>query len=163
MIISRTRLVGMNNSSVNRFVAKVRRTIPIQGLVNVLLTTSSEMKSLNARFRGKDEATDVLSFPANGMNGLAGEIAISSEIAKQNAQLLGHSPADEIKVLILHGLLHLAGYDHEMDHGEMRLEEQRLRQALKLPVTLIQRNKGDIAVRARPPKINASRTARLKR
>jgi probable rRNA maturation factor len=121
------------------------------------------MKSLNARFRGKDEATDVLSFPANGMDGLAGEIAISLEIAKQNAQLLGHSAADEVKVLILHGGLHLAGYDHESDHGEMSREEQRLREALKLPVALIQRNKENLTVRGKPPKIKASGTARRKR
>jgi probable rRNA maturation factor len=153
----------MNNSSVERFVTKIRRAIPIQGLVNVLLTTSSEMKSLNARFRGKDEATDVLSFPANGMDGLAGEIAISLEIAKQNAQLLGHSAADEVKVLILHSGLHLAGYDHENDRGEMSREEQRLREALKLPVALIQRNKENLTVRGKPPKIKASGTARRKR
>src|SRR5450631_885801 len=77
MIIARTRFAGMNGLSLGRFVAKARRSIPIPGLVNVLVATSGEMKSLNARFRGKDETTDVLSFPTDGIDSLAGEIAIS--------------------------------------------------------------------------------------
>jgi probable rRNA maturation factor len=108
--------------------------------VNVLITTNKEMKSLNASFRRKDEATDVLSFPAEGVNGLAGEIAISLELAKANAERLGHSTSDELKILILHGMLHLAGYDHEKDHGEMSKKERRLRESLNLPVGLIERN-----------------------
>jgi probable rRNA maturation factor len=134
----------MNGLSLGKFVAKARRSIPIPGLVNVLVATSGEMKSLNARFRGKDEATDVLSFPTGGTDGLAGEIAISFEIAKENAGKLGHSTADEIKILILHGMLHLAGYDHEKDHGEMSREERRLREVLRLPDGLIERNNSTI-------------------
>lgn len=130
----------MNHASMTRFVATVRRSIAIEGIVNVLITTNKEMKSLNASFRRKDESTDVLSFPAEGVNGLAGEIAISLELAKANAERLGHSTSDEIKILILHGMLHLAGYDHEKDHGEMSKKERRLRESLNLPVGLIQRN-----------------------
>lgn len=140
MIISRARLVGMNHASMTRFVATVRRSVAIEGIVNVLITTNKEMKSLNASFRRKDEATDVLSFPAEGVNGLAGEIAISLELAKANAERLGHSTSDELKILILHGMLHLAGYDHEKDHGEMSKKERRLRESLNLPVGLIERN-----------------------
>ena len=129
----------MTEPSIERFVGKVRRAIPLQGLVNALLTTNREMKDLNSRFRGKNEATDVLSFPSNSADRLAGEIAISCDIAKVNAQRLGHSASDEIKILILHGLLHLADYDHETDRGSMRREEQRLRTVLKLPGGLIER------------------------
>jgi probable rRNA maturation factor len=130
----------MNHASMTRFVATVRRSVAIEGIVNVLITTNKEMKSLNASFRRKDEATDVLSFPAEGVNGLAGEIAISLELAKANAERLGHSTSDELKILILHGMLHLAGYDHEKDHGEMSKKERRLRESLNLPVGLIERN-----------------------
>ena len=70
---------------------------------------------------------------------MAGDIAVSAEIAAVYARRLGHSLADELKVLILHGLLHLAGYDHETDDGEMEQEEARLRSELRLPPSLIQR------------------------
>jgi probable rRNA maturation factor len=100
------------------------------------------MRSLNSRFRGKDKATDVLSFPAGlGVGGrLAGEIAISAEIAAQNAARLGHTPALEIKVLALHGVLHLAGFDHERDNGQMARKEVQVREKLRLPCTLIERS-----------------------
>jgi probable rRNA maturation factor len=103
------------------------------------------MKSLNRRFRGKDKPTDVLSFPAepnlrsNARPPLAGEIAISAEIASHNARNLGHSPAEEIKILVLHGLLHLRGYDHECDNGQMARREKQLRAKLRLPLGLIER------------------------
>ena len=163
MIISRSRLAGTNNTSLERFVTKVRRLLPIRGSVNVLVTTSSEMKSLNARFRSKDEATDVLSFPANEAGGLTGEIAISLEIAKENAGKLGHPASAEIKILIVHGMLHLAGYDHESDHGEMYREEQRLRAVLKLPVGLIERNKPVPRARDKFLKTKVAGASELKR
>jgi probable rRNA maturation factor len=96
------------------------------------------MQSLNRRFRGKNKATDVLSFPSQ-TRGVAGDIAISLEIATRNAAALGHDLATEVKVLILHGMLHLAGYDHEIDDGEMQAREASLRQKFKLPVGLIER------------------------
>ena len=101
------------------------------------------MRSLNSQFRGKNKPTDVLSFPAvlgrRNHTRLAGELAISAEIAVQNAAALGHSPAAEVKVLVLHGILHLAGYDHEGDNGSMARKEAKLRRALNLPVALIER------------------------
>lgn len=143
MIISRGRVAGLSDSRLSRFVARVRKVMAFRGSINVLLTTSKEMKVLNSRFRGLDEATDVLSFPSEKMNDLAGEIAISVEIARGNAERLGHAPETEIKILILHGMLHLAGYDHETDHGEMDREENRLRQLLRLPAGLIERNRAN--------------------
>jgi len=90
--------------------------------------------------------TDVLSFPfasatveARKRPQLAGEIAISADIALQNSARLGHSVAQEIKILALHGILHLAGFDHERDNGEMASKEARLRRALRLPAALIER------------------------
>ena len=96
------------------------------------------MQALNRRFRKKNKATDVLSFPSQAP-GVAGDIAISLEIAAANAAELGHDLATEVKILILHGLLHLAGFDHEIDGGEMLAREVSLRRELKLPVGLIER------------------------
>jgi probable rRNA maturation factor len=70
----------------------------------------------------------------------AGDVAISAEIAARNARLLGHTTAEEIRILTLHGLLHLAGYDHERDDGEMERMEARLRKSFGLPVGLIERS-----------------------
>jgi probable rRNA maturation factor len=116
--------------------------VRLRGEVNVLVTSSAELRQLNRRFRGKNKSTDVLSFPAASglMDDLAGDVAISAEIAAKNAALLRHSTAAEVRILALHGVLHLAGYDHERDHGEMARKEQRLRRSLGLPVGLIERS-----------------------
>ena len=98
------------------------------------------MRQLNAQFRGKDYATDVLSFPPpTFVEGFSGDIAVSADSAARNAHALGHSVADEVKILVLHGVLHLAGYDHESDNGQMAEKELRLRRKLGLPVALIER------------------------
>jgi probable rRNA maturation factor len=118
--------------------------VRLPGTVNVLVTNSRELRALNLRFRGKDKSTDVLSFPAPllghaSAKKVAGDLAISADIARENATRLGHSVAVEMKILVLHGILHLAGFDHEQDNGEMAREESRLRQQLKLPAGLIER------------------------
>jgi probable rRNA maturation factor len=128
----------------------------------VLITTSAEMKSLNRCFRGKDKPTDVLSFPAelDARKQLAGEIAISAEIATKNARSLGHSPAEEVKILVLHGVLHLRGYDHECDNGQMARREKQLRAKLHLPLGLIERTTIKTAtttVARRKPQISRAR------
>ncbi len=131
----------MTELALDRFVARARRAAGLKGKVNVLVTSSAEMKSLNRRFRGKDKPTDVLSFPAApaAQKQFAGEIAISAEIASRNAWALGHSPPEEVKILVLHGILHLRGYDHECDNGQMARREKQLRAKLHLPLGLIER------------------------
>ena len=104
------------------------------------------MRSLNRQFRTKDVPTDVLSFPSPSLSPnqparTAGDIAISVEIAAQNATKLGHSTAEEVKILVLHGILHLAGFDHERDNGQMARKEATLRRTMGLPVALIERDK----------------------
>jgi len=126
---------------------KARKAVKLQGNVQVLITSNSQMRALNRQFRGKDKATDVLSFPAAEPTATksklksknAGDIAISFEIAARNARQLGHSTAFEIKILALHGILHLAGYDHESDNGKMARKEAQLRRELRLPDGLIER------------------------
>jgi probable rRNA maturation factor len=123
--------------------------VRLRGQVTVLLTTDAAIRKLNARFRGKNKVTDVLSFPAEGLGseGIAGDLAISVTTALGQAAEQGHALSTEIKVLILHGLLHLAGYDHEADSGQMGRRERLLRARLGLPQGLIER----VAAKAKRP------------
>ena len=141
VVIFQKRVADLTDLALTRFVARARSAAGLKGVVNVLVTSSAEMKSLNRRFRGKDKPTDVLSFPAEpaAQKQFAGEIAISAEIAAQNAWALGHSPPEEVKILVLHGILHLRGYDHECDNGQMARRERQLRAKLHLPLGLIER------------------------
>lgn len=142
MVILRKRAGTLSTVTLRRFVARAQKAAGLVGSINVLVTSSAEMRALNKRFRGKDQPTDVLSFPAGRSevrDHTVGEIAISGEIAARNAGTLGHTPAEEIKILVLHGILHLQGYDHEHDDGEMARHERRLRALLRLPVGLIER------------------------
>jgi probable rRNA maturation factor len=142
LVILRKPVAKLKESALARFVTKACKAAKVKGSVNVVVTNSQEMRSLNRRFRGKDKATDVLSFPpiADFADGLAGDVAISQDIAIKNARAIGHAPAEEVKILALHGVLHLAGFDHESDNGEMAREENRLRRKLGLPVGLIERS-----------------------
>ena len=141
MVTIQKRVAGLTESALAKFVTQARRAVGLQGVVSVLVTTDRELQGLNHRFRGKNKPTDVLSFPASPglMKGFAGDVAISAEIAARNARQLGHTAADEIRILTLHALLHLAGYDHEVDHGEMACKEALLRKSLGLPGGLIER------------------------
>lgn len=139
-MIIRKRVAGLSESALSRFVSRAGSAAKLRGAVNVLVTTSQELRTLNRRFRKKDKTTDVLSFPPMFDQGFAGDIAISADIAVQNAKRIGHAAAEEIKILALHGVIHLAGYDHESDGGEMAELEQRLRRTLGLPLGLIERN-----------------------
>jgi probable rRNA maturation factor len=141
VVIFQKRVADLTELALARFVARARRAARLPGAVNVLVTSSARMRSLNRRFRGQDKTTDVLSFPAEPGErpAIAGEIALSAEIAAQNARVLRHSPAEEVKILVLHGILHLRGYDHERDRGQMAKREKKLRSAMRLPAALIER------------------------
>lgn len=116
-----------------------------RGRVTVALVSDAVMRRLNRRYRGIDKTTDVLSFPAEGLPGSPaggpwlGDLAIAKGVAARQARALGHSTRVEIRVLALHGLLHLLGYDHEVDAGEMARLEERLRRRAGLPSGLIAR------------------------
>ena len=165
LVIIRKPVAGLSDAALAKFVARASRAIKLKGTVNVLVTGSSELRSLNRRFRDKDQSTDVLSFPPGPcfVNGLAGDIAISADIAKQNARRLGHSAAQEIKVLALHGLLHLVGYDHESDQGVMAGKERQLRRSLGLPLGLIERSGQTEMLTKKPPAKAAGGGARSTR
>lgn len=109
-----------------------------------LLTRDAELRRLNREFRKQDHATDVLSFPIANGNGFLGDIAISYPQAKRQATEYGHSIQGEIEILMLHGLLHLLGMDHERDRGQMARTENKWRAALGLPCGLIARVNGSL-------------------
>ena len=139
-IILKRPVKGLSRRALTEFVAQACRAAKLKGSLSVMLTDSREMRSLNSRFRGKKQATDVLSFPPPALvDGFAGDIAVSLDIAERNARSLRHSVGQEVQILVLHGILHLAGYDHEGDQGEMAEKERRLRRRFKLPTGLIER------------------------
>ncbi|MEZ5353180.1 MAG: rRNA maturation RNase YbeY [Bryobacteraceae bacterium] len=103
-----------------------------------LITDDRELRRLNREFRGKDEPTDVLSFPSTDGQSL-GDLAISADRAREQGPRYGHGETEESAILMLHGLLHLMGMDHERDRGAMRRAETRWRKALGLPPSLTER------------------------
>ena len=107
--------------------------------VAVALVSDRRVRALNKQYRGKDYATDVLSFPAQE-SAFLGDIVIARGIARRQARAAGHSESTELRILALHGLLHLLGYDHEHDDGRMRRMESRLRRRSGLPAGLIERS-----------------------
>jgi probable rRNA maturation factor len=144
-------MLGLSASGLARFLNRARAAVGIEGEVHVLLADDATLKRLNKTFRGKNKVTDVLSFPAwsasvsdssvpagNG-SGVAGDLAISLETATRQARQFGHSLRDEVRVLLLHGTLHLAGFDHEADDGEMAAREAELRRQLRVATSLIAR------------------------
>jgi probable rRNA maturation factor len=132
-----------------------------RGVVSIALVSDARMRALNRRYRGKDYATDVLSFSYDANNGrmperplvrnrrpslasgdsasLLGDIVIATGAARRQARDAGHDEGTELRVLALHGLLHLLGYDHERDNGTMARVERRLRRKGRLREGLLER------------------------
>jgi probable rRNA maturation factor len=106
--------------------------------VTCLITDDARVRALNRQFRGKDSATDVLSFPSEEGGG---EIAISLDTAARQAAEMGHAVEQELRILMLHGLLHLAGMDHATDSGRMARAETKWRKRLGLATGLIERTR----------------------
>jgi probable rRNA maturation factor len=141
MILNHQRRVPIPAAALSRFLSRVRCELdqPRAG-VTICFLTDAEIAGLNRRFRGKNKPTDVLSFPAReGRRGdraqrtrrrFLGEVAISPQAARRNALRLGRSVPQELRILVLHGTLHLLGYDHETDNGRMERLEARLRRRL---------------------------------
>ena len=130
---------ALGKRDLNRFLASVLEVLGLTGEFSVLLTGDEQLRALNLQFRGQDKPTDVLSFPALAPTG--GDLAISFETAAVQAAEHGHTLQMEIKILMLHGLLHLAGYDHERDKGQMRRRETLLRKQFDLPAGLVERTR----------------------
>ncbi len=111
--------------------------------IELIITTNDEIQEINAVHRGIDKPTDVLSFPYEDMPMTPlGSIVIAQEFVESKSKELGHSQQDEYTLLFIHGLLHLLGFDHEVDSGEMREEEKKLIEQFNLPKSLIVRTEG---------------------
>lgn len=148
-----------------RFLAQAQAAARLRGEVTVLLANDAAMRDLNRRFRGKNKPTDVLSFPVSDhvQSEEKGDLAISVETALRQSAEQGHSLATELKVLMLHGVLHLAGYDHETDTGQMHRRERTLRARLGLPLGLIERTESQSASQQVSPSARGRRPARSPR
>lgn len=171
LVILQKKVAGLNEDALDRFVLRARKAVGLRARVNVLITSSGAVRELNRQFRGQNSATDVLSFPSTSSASKArkramqaGDVAISADIARENSIRLGHSISQEIKILALHGILHLAGFDHERDNGAMARKEATLRRALRLPAALIERVKTERVKilrvepeRTRPGRVKARR------
>jgi len=120
------------------FLARAMRALGVRGQVGLAFLDDAAIRSLNRRYRRHDQPTDVLSFPSLA-DGCLGDLAISLDTARRQARRHRHSLETEVKVLLLHGLLHLVGWDHETDRGQMRRLERSLRRQLRLPPGLLER------------------------
>jgi probable rRNA maturation factor len=152
MVLNRQRAVRVSISTLTAFLARARRALRLKGSeCAVCLVSDQEMARLNRTFRGKSGPTDVLSFPADqpqvrarrisasrfpdlltSRHRYLGDIAIAPGVARRNARRSGRTLEAELRILVLHGILHLLGYDHESDNGEMKRLEGRLRRRLGL-------------------------------
>ena len=146
MILNRQRRVRIPIQNLETFLSRAQEMLHLPAdALTVCLVTDSEIARWNRTYRGKNRPTDVLSFPMREASSrrssrprnrrpseYLGDVAIAPKIALRNARHLGRPFDDEMKVLILHGILHLMGYDHERDTGQMDRREQRLRRALGL-------------------------------
>ncbi len=135
MIVNRQRRVPVAVQPLRDFYERARQELHFRpDSVTVQLVSDDAMARLNQTYRKKRGPTDVLSFPAQrakpGENAYVGDIAISPETARRNARRFSRGLGEEMRILILHGMIHLAGFDHETDKGEMDRLERRLRRRL---------------------------------
>lgn len=133
--LARVRVPGLGRWLAGTAPARAR------GRVTVAIVGDRRVRTLNQQFRHVDRATDVLSFPSDAPGEL-GDIVIAAGVARRQARAAGHALATEMRVLALHGLLHLLGYDHERDDGTMAQVERRLRRKGGLTEGLIERGTG---------------------
>jgi probable rRNA maturation factor len=139
VVLFRNRSREFSRTSLRSYAERLRDEVTGGRAFVCLLASDAELRRLNRDFRKKDYATDVLSFPAAEANGSLGEIAISIQRARVQAKEQQHDIADEVRILMLHGVLHLIGMDHEADSGEMARAERKWRKRYGLPVGLIER------------------------
>jgi probable rRNA maturation factor len=135
---NRQRKVCFDDREVATFARRAAREVGRGREFAVVVASDAAVRQANTRFRGKRFSTDVLSFP-DGEKGRLGDLLISAQRAQRQARQYGHRVEDELKLLILHGLLHLIGYDHESDQGDMRRAETRWRRKYGLKLALTER------------------------
>ena len=132
IVQNRQRKVRVDVATLDEFARRLAATARISPeSFSAVLVSDRRIRDLNRRYRRESAATDVLSFPLEE-NGFLGDVVISVETARRQARHLGHRLAKELELLLLHGVLHLMGYDHESDGGEMARRERGLRRRLEL-------------------------------
>ncbi len=129
----------LDRARIRAFARRLREEVAAGRAFTCLIARDGELRRLNRQFLDKDDPTDVLSFPSGTRDGMLGEMAISIDRAVVQASEQGHSLEDEVRILMLHGVLHLTGMDHEGDRGRMRRVETRWRKFFELPAGLIER------------------------
>jgi len=130
VLVNRQRGSRVRPARLRRVLRAAARDLGVSGELALVLAGDRTLRALNARYRGKDKATDVLSFPGPGGQEGLGDVIISLPTAARNARALGRTLPQELDVLALHGFLHVLGYDHETDDGTMDRLERRLRRKL---------------------------------
>ncbi len=125
MVLNRQRKIKINRKPLLELEKKLKEEFSENRDFSVVIVSDKKISQLNETYRGKKGPTDVLSFEA-GQDDYLGDIIISAETAERQARQMGHSLEKELKILMIHGFLHLLGYDHERDHGEMRELEKKL-------------------------------------
>lgn len=135
---NRQRKITFDEGAVRAFISRVGEEIAHGREFAVVIACDAAARGANRRFRGISKVTDVLSFP-DGEDRRLGDLLLSASRAKRQAADFGHAIEEELKILVLHGLLHLMGYDHESDEGEMNRVEKRLRRKYALPAGSIER------------------------
>lgn len=141
LILFQSRAVKLDRGWLRNFAERLCAETAGGSRFTALLTSDRRLRQLNRQFLGKDYPTDVLSFPSPAPDGSLGEVAISLPRARDQAKACGHAVEQEVAILLLHGLLHLLGHDHESDRGAMRRLETRWRRRLGLPPGLIERTR----------------------
>ena len=151
MVLNRQRKVPFRRREVAEFLARLQAEVAGGREIALCVVSDAAMRRYNRRFRAHDAPTDVLSFPPGQTSagasrragtpcaGMAGDLLVSAETARRQARRVGHSVEEEMKILALHGALHLLGYDHERDNGEMARLERRWRRRLGLSPALTER------------------------
>ena len=130
VLVNRQRARAVRPARLRRVLRAAARDLGVSGELALVLAGDRTLRALNARYRGKDKPTDVLSFPGPGGQEGLGDVIISLPTAARNARALGRTLPQELDVLALHGFLHVLGYDHETDDGTMDRLERRLRKKL---------------------------------
>jgi len=139
LLLFRRAPIALNRAGLRTFARRLRDQVAGGRSFCCLISDDRELSRLNAQFLGKNCPTDVLSFPEREPAHFLGELAISRQRAAEQARRYGHSLEKEIQILMLHGLLHLLGMDHERDRGRMARAESQWRERLGLPAGLIER------------------------
>lgn len=141
LVVFETPVRGLRRRELQVFAARLRDQVAGGGTFCCLVSNDAHLQQLNREFRQADYPTDVLSFPAPSPDGGLGDMAISVQRAAEQAAHHGHDTHTEIRILMLHGVLHLLGHDHETDGGRMRRLEKQWRRKLDLPGGLIERSR----------------------